>query len=253
MAEVEFEVRDGVAVITINRPEAKNTVTRAVSEAIAASLDEIAARDDIRVGVITGADGTFCAGMDLKAFLRGEKVRLEGRGFAGITQSDLPKPMIAAVEGYALGGGFEIVLACDMTVAARDARFGCPEVKRGLVANAGGLVRLPRQMPPRIATQLILTGDMVTAEYLDRFGMINELTDPGGALEAAIALASRIAQNGPLAIAASRDVMRKQQDWPTAELFERQFESTLPIFASDDAKEGAKAFAEKRQPRWAGR
>lgn len=252
MAEVEFTVDDGVAIITINRPEARNAVTLAVSEGIAAALDEIAARGDIQVGVITGAGGTFCAGMDLKAFLRGEIVKLKDKGFAGITQATLGKPMIAAVEGYALGGGFEIAIACDLIVAAETAKFGLPEVKRGLVANAGGLMRLPRQIPPRIAAELVLTGELVEPDLLYRHGLINRVTPTGKALETAIALARSIAANGPLTVAASRRVMIESLEWPADELFDRQAPITGSVFSSEDAKEGARAFAEKRKPQWRG-
>jgi len=252
MAEVEFQAEDGIAVITINRPEAKNAVTLAVSEGVAAGLDEISRRSEIKVGIITGAGGSFCAGMDLKAFLRGEIVKLKDRGFAGITQARLEKPMIAAVEGYALGGGFEIAIACDLIIAAENARFGLPEVKRGLVANAGGLIRLPHQIPPRIAAELVLTGDLVEPARLLQYGLINRVTKPGEALAGARELAEKIAANGPLAVAASRRVMSESRDWPQEELFDRQAAITGAVFTSADAKEGARAFAEKRKPEWQG-
>ncbi|MBN9062323.1 MAG: enoyl-CoA hydratase [Rhizobiales bacterium 65-9] len=252
MSEVLFEANNGVAVITINRPDAKNAVNLAVSEGVAAGLDEIARRDDIMIGVITGAGGAFCAGMDLKAFLRGEVVKLKDKGFAGITQATLAKPMIAAVEGYALGGGFEIAIACDLIVAAETARFGLPEVKRGLVANAGGLVRLPFQLPSRIAAEFVLTGDLIEPARLLQYGLINKVTKEGEALSAAKDLAARIAANGPLAIAASRRVMAESRDWSRDELFERQAAITGAVFTSQDAKEGARAFAEKRKPVWRG-
>lgn len=252
MADIEFAVEDGVALITINRPEAKNAVNLAVAEGIAAAVDRIAGDPDIKVGVITGAGGTFCAGMDLKAFLRGERVRIGDKGFAGIAQARLEKPMIAAVEGYALGGGFEIAMACDLIVAAENATFGFPEVKRGLVANAGGLVRLPAQLPERIALELVLTGDLVKPDRLLQYGMLNRVTAAGEALAGARELAGKIAANGPLAIAASRRVIKESRDWPSDELFERQATITAPVFSSSDAKEGAQAFAEKRKPQWRG-
>ncbi len=166
MPDVLVERGDGLIVITINRPEARNAVNRAVSYGVCEAVDELDARDDLRVGILTGAGGTFCAGMDLKAFLRGEVTRVEGRGILGIAMTPPRKPLIAAVEGYALAGGFEAVLACDLTVAARNAQFGIPEAKRGLAAAAGGLMRLPRLIPPRIAMELALTGDMISAERL---------------------------------------------------------------------------------------
>ncbi|WP_188189705.1 crotonase/enoyl-CoA hydratase family protein [Nonomuraea sp. SYSU D8015] len=242
-----------IAVITINRPHAKNAVTRAVSEGIAAALDELDRRDDLSVGVLTGAGDSFCAGMDLKGFLRGERPSIEGRGFAGLTEAPPKKPLIAAVEGYALAGGCEIVLACDLVVAARTAMFGIPEVKRGLVAAAGGLLRLPHRVPPQIAMELALTGDLVTAARAYEIGLVNRLTDEGKALAEALALAARIAENGPLATLASKRVIMEHQQWPEAERFARQRLIIEPVFASEDAKEGARAFAEKRRPNWRGR
>ena len=163
---VDLKVENEIAVITIARPEAKNAIDRATALGIVDAIEKIEADNSVRAAVITGAGGTFCAGMDLKAYLRGEVVRIPGRGFAGMTQAKLAKPFIAAVEGYALAGGFEIALACDLIIAAETAKFGLSEVKRGLVANAGGLVRLPRQLPIKIATELVLTGEMFPASRL---------------------------------------------------------------------------------------
>lgn len=252
MADVEVTFENRIGVITINRPAARNAVNRAVAEGIAAAMEEIEARPDIAVAILTGAGGSFCAGMDLKAFLNGEPVRVGQRGFGGLTQAKIAKPLIAAVEGYALAGGFELALACDMIVAAEDAKFGLPEVKRGLVANAGGLLRLPRQISRQIATEMILSGELVDARYLERYGLINRLTRPGEALATAEHLARSIAANGPLAIRAARQVLAESQDWTTDDMFERQAEITGPIFKSADAREGAAAFAEKRAPVWRG-
>lgn len=249
---LDFNVTDGVAVITINRPEARNSIDRETALAVEAAIKTIEADPAIRAGVITGAGGNFCAGMDLKAFLRGEVVRLPGTGFAGVTQAKISKPLIAAIEGYALAGGFEIALACDIVVAAEDAKFGLTETKRGLVANAGGLVRLPRQMPIKIATEMVLTGDIYPASALEKHGMVNKLVATGTALDGAMEYARKIAANGPLAVAVSRRVMLESQDWPSDELFDRQNEMTAVVFASADAKEGARAFAEKRTPIWCG-
>lgn len=250
---VEFEIQDGVAVITINRPEARNAIDRETALAVEAAVKQINADPEIRCAVITGAGGNFCAGMDLKAFLRGEVVRLPDTGFAGVTQSDLQKPFIAAVEGYALAGGFEIMLSCDMVVASSAAKFGLTEVKRGLVANAGGLVRLPRQMPIKLASEFVLTGDIFPVERLAAAGLVNRIVPEGEALNEAIALARVIAGNGPMAVAVSRKVLNESLEWPSAELFERQFAITAPVFVSEDAREGASAFAEKRAPVWKGR
>lgn len=252
-ADVLVRHESRVAVITINRAHAKNAVTRAVSEGIAAALDELDRRDDLSVGVLTGAGGCFCAGMDLKGFLRGERPSIEGRGFAGLTEAPPRKPLIAAVEGYALAGGCEIVLACDLVVAARTARFGIPEVKRGLVAAAGGLLRLPHRVPEQIAMELALTGDMITATRAYEIGLVNRLTEDGQALDAALDLAARIAENGPLAVLATKRVIKEHGQWPEAERFARQRQIIDPVFASQDAQEGARAFAEKRRPDWRGR
>ena len=252
MPEVLVEHEDGMVIITINRPQARNAVNRAVSYGVCAAVDELDARDDLRVGILTGAGGTFCSGMDLKAFLRGEVTRVEGRGILGIALTPPRKPLIAAVEGYALAGGFEAMLACDLTVAARNAQFGLPEVKRGLAAAAGGLLRLPRLIPPRIAMELALTGDMMSAERAAQYGLVNVLTEPGQALEEAKRLAARIIANAPLSVAASKRVMVEQRDWPIAEMFLRQQEITGPVLQSADAREGAAAFAEKRKPNWKG-
>nr|WP_087573948.1 crotonase/enoyl-CoA hydratase family protein [Sphingomonas sp. CDS-1] len=253
MSEILFERADGIATITINRPRARNSVNQKVAEGMAEALAEIDRDEGIRVGIITGAGGYFCAGMDLKAFLKDEKVKVEGGGFAGITEARTAKPVIAAVEGFALAGGFEIALACDLIVASQEARFGLPEVKRGLVANAGGLVRLPRQLPYRIALQLVLTGDIVEAPVLARFGLINRLTAPGAALQEAKRLAAEIAVNAPLALAASKRVMQESQYWSSDDLFARQNRITAPVIQSADAREGAVAFAEKRAPVWRNR
>jgi enoyl-CoA hydratase len=251
--ELLVESRNGIQILTINRPEARNACTKAVAEAIAAALDELERRDDLRAAIITGAGGTFCAGMDLKGFLKGERPSIPGRGFAAITEAPPDKPLIAAVEGYALAGGFEVVLASDLVVASETAKFGLPETKRGLVAAAGGLLRIQHQLPERIAFELVLTGDMLGAKRAFEYGLVNRLTPPGEALAGALELAAKIVANGPLAIAASKRVMRASRDWTTADMFVRQREITDPVFASQDAREGATAFAEKRKPIWHGR
>jgi len=243
---------EGVQVISINRPQVRNAINRAVSEAVAAAVDELDERTDLTLGIITGTGGNFCTGMDLKAFLAGELVALPGRGLAGFIQRPPRKPMIAAVEGWAVAGGFEIALACDLIVAVRDARFGLPEVRRGLVAAAGGLLRLPRRIPPAIAKQLALTGEPLSAADASRLGLVNELTEPGQALDGALDLARRITPNGPLAVRTTKQILDQALDWTVAEGFSRQEPMVAQILASADAREGAAAFAEKRPPAWTG-
>jgi enoyl-CoA hydratase len=250
--EVLVEHANGVTVITINRPRARNAVNRAVSVGIAAALEEFESRKDLTVAVITGVGGTFCSGMDLKAFLAGEDVVAPGRGFAGIAHRPPAKPVIAAVEGHALAGGCEIVLACDLVVAAEDAKFGIPEVKRGLVAGAGGLLRLPRRLPYGVAMELALTGGFLSAVDAHRHGLVSRVTPPGGALAGARELAACIAANGPLAVAVSKEVIVSSADWSVDEAFERQQAVIAPVFTSVDAQEGALAFTEKRAPVWRG-
>jgi enoyl-CoA hydratase len=203
-----------VMIITINRPAAKNAITMAVAQGIAAALDELDARDDLAVGVITGSGGTFCAGMDLKCFIDGQLPCVDGRGFAGIVESSASKPLIAAVEGYALAGGFEIALACDLITAGAGARFGIPEVKRGLVAAAGGLMRLPDRIPPNVAMELALTGNFLDADRAHALGLVNHLAGNGGALTAALDLARTISANGPLAVRSSKKIMTESRGWP---------------------------------------
>ena len=252
MSEVLTEVRDGILIVTLNRPEAKNAANKALSEQVAAAMDRLDGEDDLRVGIITGAGGTFCSGMDLKGFLRGETPFVAGRGFAGLTEAPPKKPLIAAVNGYALAGGFEIMLSCDLVVANRDAKFGIPEAKRGLAAAAGGLVRLPRQIPPRLAMELALTGDFITAARAYEMGLINRVTD-GDALDGALELAASITANGPLAVARSKQVIVESREWSEAEMWKKQGETLGNLFMTEDAREGAMAFAEKRKPNWQGK
>lgn len=251
--EVLTEKRDGVLVITLNRPEAKNAANRALAEGVAAAIDELESDDALRVAVLTGAGGTFCSGMDLKAFVSGETPQIEGRGFAGLTEYRSSKPLIAAVEGYALAGGFELAISCDLIVAADSSKFGIPEVKRGLAAAAGGLVKLPKQIPSRIAMELALTGEFIDAQRAYELGLINRVCEGGEALDAALELAATIAANGPLAIAASLKTVAGAQDWNSDEMFAKQQEIVGPVFTSEDAIEGATAFAEKRAPNWKGK
>jgi enoyl-CoA hydratase len=251
LSEVLTQTRDGIMIITINRPDAKNAMNKAASELIAAALEQLDTDNDLRVGIITGAGGTFCSGMDLKGFLRGELPFAAGKGFAGLTEAPPKKPLIAAVDGYALAGGFEITLACDLTVANRDAKFGIPEVKRGLACAAGGLLRLPRQIPSRVAMEYVLTGDFMTAERAYELGLVNRLTD-GPALEAAIELAAAITANAPLAVERSKQVVVQSRLWDESEMWQKQTDTLGNLFMTNDAREGAAAFAEKRKPNWTG-
>jgi enoyl-CoA hydratase len=247
------EIADGILTITLNRPAAKNAANKALAEGVAAAIDELENNPELRVAILTGAGGTFCSGMDLKAFVTGELPIVEGRGFAGICEYMGKKPLIAAVEGYALAGGFEVAISCDLIVAAEDSKFGIPEVKRGLAAGAGGLAKLPKQIPSRIAKELALTGDFISAQRAYDLGLINQVVPSGTALQAAKELAKKIAANGPLAVAASKQVVDRAQDWSNGEMFAKQSVIVQPIFTSEDAIEGATAFAEKRAPQWKGR
>jgi len=245
--------REGaVLVITINRPEVRNAINRATSEAIAHALDLLDSDPTLAIGILTGKGNHFCAGMDLKAFLDGERVELEGRGLAGIVKRPPSKPLIAAVEGYALAGGCEIALACDLIVAAENAQFGIPEVRRGLIAGSGGLLRLPQRIPRQIALEYALTGKAMSAADARHWGLVNRLTQPAGALDGARALAAEISANGPLAVRMTKRIMTESPSWPAAELWERQSDILEQVIATDDAREGALAFSEKRAPRWTG-
>ena len=244
--------RDGhVAVVTLNRPDKRNAMTDAMWRQVPAVMAEVDADDDLLVTVVHGAGGSFCAGMDLKAFARGEHVAIAGRGL-GFTERPPAKPLIAAVEGFALAGGAEVALATDLIVAARDAAFGIPEVKRGLVAGGGGLLRLPERIPYAVAMELALTGDNLPAERAHELGLVNVLAEPGGALDAAIALAEKITANGPLAVAATKRIIVSSRGWSREEMWRKQLEILAPVFLSHDAREGAIAFAEKRPPKWTG-
>ncbi|NAS25454.1 crotonase/enoyl-CoA hydratase family protein [Herbidospora sp. NEAU-GS84] len=250
--EVLVEVDGNVAVLTINRPKAKNAVNGAVAQGIAAAVDELDARSDVSVLVLAGAGGTFCAGMDLKGFLTGDMPFVPDRGFGGLAESPPKKPLIAAVEGYALAGGFELALSCDLIVAAESAKFGLPEPKRGLIAGAGGVMRLPRRIPYHVAMEIALTGDFYPAQRLYELGLVNRVVAEGEAVAAAKELAGKIAQNAPLSLAGTKRIVVESVDWPLGEMFARQSEIMNPIFASKDAMEGAAAFAEKRAPVWRG-
>jgi len=247
------ERRERILLITINRPDQRNAVNAAVAEGIAVALDGLDADPELSLAILTGAGKGFSAGMDLKAFVTGERPWAGDRGFAGITQRSAEKPLIAAIEGFAVAGGLEIALACDLIVAARGARLGIPEVKRSLIAAGGALLRLPRVLPRTVAMELALTGEPIEAERAYELGLVNRLAEPGEAVAAAIALAETIAANGPLALAGTKRILTEAVDWPDSDFFARQGEISGPVMSSEDAREGATAFAEKRSPVWRGR
>jgi enoyl-CoA hydratase len=247
------QAQDGVLTITINRPAQRNAISREVAVQLAAALDLLDSDPALSVGVLTGAGGTFSAGMDLKAFANGQTPILPGRGFGGLTQAEIRKPLIAAVEGWALGGGFEMALACDLIVAAQDAKFGLPEVKRGLIAGEGGVIRLPRRIPYHVALKVLLTGEPLSAVDAEQYGLVSELTESGAALAGAQQLAKRIAANAPLALAKVKQVLRDTQGLNDSDAFARQAENASSLLNTEDAHEGALAFAEKRAPVWRGR
>jgi enoyl-CoA hydratase len=242
--------REHILVITLNRPQARNAINAALASALAAALDQFDADPDLLVGVLTGAPPAFCSGMDLKAFVAGESMWVGDRGFAGIAQRSARKPLIAAVEGFAVAGGFEVALACDLIVAADNAQFALPEVKRGLFAGAGALLRLPQRIPYHLAMEMALTGDPQPAARLHEFGLINRLTQPGEALAAAFELAEAIITNSPLSVRTTKEVLQSQYDWTHQEAWAELDQRWTAIIAAPDAHEGATAFAEKRAPNW---
>jgi enoyl-CoA hydratase len=251
--EVLVERHGAVQVIVINRPAARNALNAAVAVGIRDAVDELDATPELRAGVLTGAGGTFSSGMDLKAFLAGEVPSFPGRGLCGITQTPPRKPMVGAAEGWALAGGFELLLACDIIVAGATAKFGVPEVKRGLVAGAGAAFLLSARIPQPLALELLLVGEPIDAERAAQIGVINHVVPEGEALTAAIELAEKIAGNGPLAVAVTKQIARSAGDWTTEQGWVEQGKLLQQVFASDDAREGASAFAEKRPPVWTGR
>jgi len=249
--EVIVTERDGVLEVVIDRPAARNAMTAAAARAIGKAMDHLDATDSLRCAILAGAGGTFCAGMDLKGFLSGEFPVDERGGFGGITTWTPNKPVIAAVDGHALAGGMELAFACDLIVANADAKFGIPEVKRGLVAAGGGAVQLPRMLPRPLAMELALTGDPIGALRAFELGLVNRVTD-GPAIEAARELAQVIVGNGPLAVIATKGIVRDSWLWPIEDINTHQNPYIAHIFTSEDAREGAKAFAEKRKPNWKG-
>ena len=254
--EVLRERRGHVEILTINRPEARNAINGGVSRAMSSIMDELTDDADCWVVVVTGSgDKAFSAGMDLKAFSSGEGGDIIGArgGFAGLTMRDFPKPIIAAVNGSALAGGFEIMLSCDLVVAAEHATFGIPEAKRGLIAGAGGLIRMPKRLPMAVALELAMTGDPIDAERAQALGLVNQVVPAASLLDEAVALAERIAANAPLAVRYSKSVMKRAAEVPESEGWKINQEAVGIVFSSADAMEGPVAFAEKRAPNWQGK
>jgi enoyl-CoA hydratase len=246
--EVLTERRDRVLVITLNRPEARNAINTALAQALTAAIEELDSDDGLTAGVLTGAGGGFSAGMDLKAFAT------EGppKGFDKFLRNGAKKPLIAAIEGFAVAGGLEIAVTCDLLVAAKGVRLGIPEVGVGLFAAGGALMRLPRLVPYGVAMEMALTGDPITAEKALEYGLVARLAEPGKAVDEAIALATRIAKNAPLSVAASKQLIVDSFGRTEEEFWEHQLPQLRVVFASDDAKEGPRSFAEKRAPKWTG-
>jgi enoyl-CoA hydratase len=251
---VNFEVRDRIAIITLNRPEARNAVSQQLAEDLEAAIDRLEADDALWIGILCGNGPAFCAGADLKAIASGEaRLTTERGGFAGLVRRVRTKPLIAAVEGPAVAGGTEIVLSCDLVVASTTACFGLPEVKRSLVANAGGLFRLPRALPTNVAMEMALTGVDLDAEAAHRHGLVNRLVQPGHALATAVELAEAVNANAPLAVRASRRVVLAARLLEDDEAFEVAANATREVFRTEDFREGPRAFVEKRSPIWTGR
>lgn len=252
---VEYEKRGPVSVITIRRPEARNAVNAEVAQGMEAAIDRLEAEDDAWVGIVTGEGTVFSAGADLKAIASGQAAAIQTQrgGFAGIVTRERSKPVIAAVDGPAYAGGCEIVLACDLVVASTRAAFGLPEVKRSLVAAAGGLFRLPRAISRNVAMELALTGDPISAERAHALGLVNDLVEPGQALEGALKLAERICANAPVAVRESRAIVLAAHQGDDAALWSKTNQAFARVAQTEDFAEGPRAFIEKRAPQWKGR
>jgi enoyl-CoA hydratase len=251
---VVVERRGAVLVITLNRPRVRNALNLAVLGALADALDALDADAALGAAILTGTAPGFSAGMDLKAFVAGEEMwEGGGRGMRRVVTEPCAKPLIAAVEGFAVAGGLELALACDVIVAGRSTRFGIPEVQRSIVAGGGALRHLPRRVGPGVAMRLALTGELIDGAQAGALGLVDLVAEDGGALARALELADAITANGPLALAATKRILRRQADWSDAEFWERQAELVAPVLASADAREGSVAFSEKRAPVWSGR
>ncbi|MBL4826445.1 MAG: crotonase/enoyl-CoA hydratase family protein [Spongiibacteraceae bacterium] len=250
---IQTEQRDNVLLITLNRPSAKNAFDKATAEAMEAAMDLLDRDDELFAGIITGANGTFCSGADLKAAARGERIGTKNRGGFGIFAKPSRKPLIAAVEGFAIAGGFELCLSCDIIIAAEDAKFGLPEVRHGLVAIGGGLFRLPKRLPYHLAMELSLTAELRGSEFFHQYGIVNHVVEPGKALEHAITFCQKMLVNGPTALVATKEIIASSCEWTEEEAWKNQMGIALKAFKSEDRNEGLKAFAEKRKPVWKGR
>ncbi|MFI5612788.1 crotonase/enoyl-CoA hydratase family protein [Amycolatopsis sp. NPDC051903] len=251
--EVRTERIGTTWLITIDRPQARNAVNAAVAAGLADALDTLEHDPALRAGVLTGAEGTFSAGMDLKAALTGESPEIRGRGFGGLTETRPAKPLLAAVEGSAMGGGFELALGCDLVVAAENAKFGLPEVKRGPIAAGGGVIRLPKRIPHHLAMELLLTGEPITGTRAGELGLANRVVAAGEATAVALRLAEAVTQNAPLALAAVKKIVRAADGAPEPDAFAAQREELKTLMSSADVREGLTAFAERRAPEWTGR
>jgi enoyl-CoA hydratase len=247
--EILTETHGRVRLITMNRPRARNAVDSALGQALVAAIEDLDNDDGLTAGVLTAAGGGFSAGMDLKAFLTDGPPK----GFNQFLQKGSRKPLIAAVEGFALAGGLEIALTCDLIVAANRAQFGIPEVNKGLFAAGGALFRLRSRLPYGVAMEMALTSEPITAEEAYEHGLVARLAEPGKATTVALALAARIAENAPLAVAASKQIMQQSRGLTEEESWAAQAPFMATVFRSEDAKEGPRAFAEKRKPKWKGR
>ena len=243
---------DSVLVITLDRPQVKNAINREMADSLADAFDRLDADDNLKAGVLTGEGPDFCAGMDLKAFADGSLPETRGRGLAGLTRMPPSKPLIAAVEGHAVAGGFELVLACDLVIASETSRFGLPEVKRGLIAAGGGIVRLTQMIPRNRAAHLLLTGDTIPVDEAKEIGIVNSITSTGMAAKDAIDLAHRISGNAPLAVARTKELFTASMCLTTEQAFDMVDFAAPQILSSNDAREGATAFREKRVPIWSG-